>query len=120
MLNGLVQHESQESSPVGHGCSYVTLLLEELIQLVPLSAGEDVDTHSRSHGTSPSQHQSHANVVFALKYHYSHLLMFAGWFMAYKKWGGGFLQDLKYSLFLDSVHGLLEYRQRIGGWEPLH
>lgn len=37
MLDGLVQHQSQEPGSVGHGRPQVALLLKELVQLVPLT-----------------------------------------------------------------------------------
>lgn len=37
MLDGLVQHQSQEPGSVGHRCPQIALLLEELVQLVPLT-----------------------------------------------------------------------------------
>lgn len=40
VLDGLVQHQSQQPGPVGHGHAQVPLLLEELVQLVPLTERE--------------------------------------------------------------------------------
>lgn len=37
VLDGLVQHQSHESGSVGHGRPQVPLLLEQLVQLVPLA-----------------------------------------------------------------------------------
>ena len=36
VLNSLMQHQSEETGSVGHGCPDVTLLFKELVQLVPL------------------------------------------------------------------------------------
>lgn len=36
MLDGLVQHQRQQPSPVGHGRPQVPLLLKQFVQLVPL------------------------------------------------------------------------------------
>lgn len=36
VLDGLVQHESQQTRPVGHGGPQVPLLLKQLVQFVPL------------------------------------------------------------------------------------
>lgn len=37
VLYGLVQHEGQQACSVRHGSTHVTLLLKQLIKLVPLS-----------------------------------------------------------------------------------
>lgn len=36
VLNSLMQHQSEQSSSVGHSSPDITLLFEELVQLVPL------------------------------------------------------------------------------------
>lgn len=43
VLDGLVQHQSQQPGPVGHGRPQVPLLLKQLVQLVPLMEGRTGD-----------------------------------------------------------------------------
>lgn len=40
VLDGLVQHQSQQAGSVGHGGPQIPLLLEQLVQLVPLTETE--------------------------------------------------------------------------------
>lgn len=47
VLDGLVQHQSQKPGSVGHRRPEVPLLLEELVQLVPL-AGRQADARLHS------------------------------------------------------------------------
>lgn len=48
VLDGLVQHQSQQPGSVGHGHAEVPLLLEEFVQLVPLTEGQKTLTLSSS------------------------------------------------------------------------
>lgn len=45
VLDGLVQHQGKKTRSVGHGGSDVTLLLEKLVQLVPLRAENEMKHH---------------------------------------------------------------------------
>lgn len=48
VLDGLVEHQSQQTCSVGHGRPQIPLLLKQLIQFVPLRETEDMRGHERT------------------------------------------------------------------------